>query len=114
MSEVTIEGLADWLKQVGKLGERHEAAAERFRGATGEEAAELNQEAEDFLTKLDTMADVVRSLRDCLSEVENYSADYPELERDAKEDARETIAGYLEDMLGHLLAWPYDEDEEPK
>lgn len=44
MSEVTIPGLAEWLKRVERLSDRAEAANDKYRGKTGEEAYELLDE----------------------------------------------------------------------
>lgn len=112
MSEVTIDGLADWLERVGKLGERAEAANDKFRAKTGDEADELYADGEEFADRLQQMVDVVTSLRDALYEVVSLTQEYSEMDRSEKEDGRAAIAGALDDLNGHMLAFPWMEDEE--
>lgn len=112
MSEVTIEGLDAWLEQAAKLGERAEAANDKYRSKTADEAQELIDDSEEMMSKLQQMAELVESMRDALQEVVSNSEEYPELDRSEKEAGREAIACALEDLNSSLLAWPWDDDEE--
>jgi len=97
-----IPGLAQFLHQVQKLADKSEAATERFSRATGEKAAELAEEYEQFQTTLEVLAGLIESIGSDLGELVDLHSQYDDLEREDKEDARGEIAEKLESLQEQL------------